>query len=274
MTSLIRLPLSVDHQKKKARSIELPFALYLHFITSDEFEAILPKELKAKAEKSKKTFLAQNQFFSEEYQAEYERSGYIRFLTGPDVHKFFAKILSLNYQAHQNLLQEQAGSFQEYFSDLKLFWNGKYHREIKGADFSHLRQALFCQACLRTQHKRMTEKQTLYDKLGDFAKQEIKAKELEVKRLKQELRQTQQETQHLQEKCEGVEQELAKVKEDNIVLVPSDPHYMLGLDPKSAQDVEARAKILLKTLHPDRSGSHETGYLFDMVVKARDMILK
>jgi len=63
---LIRLPLSTDHSKKKALSVHLPFSVYLYFVTSNEFEAILPEEIGEKCQKLKKTFLADNQFFSEE----------------------------------------------------------------------------------------------------------------------------------------------------------------------------------------------------------------
>ncbi|SCA57662.1 hypothetical protein MTBPR1_60175 [Candidatus Terasakiella magnetica] len=274
MPSLIRLPLSVDHQKKKALSIELPFAIYLHFITTGEFEEILPKELKKKAQGLKKAFFAENQFFSEDYQHEYERSGYIRFLTGPDVHKFLAKVLSLNYQTHKNILQENAGSFQEYFGELKLFWNQKFHRATQDLTQESIREALFCHACVQTQHARLSEKTKLFDKLDDFAKQEIKAKELEIKRLRQKYSELEDDLHELRVKNEKLREDLAKAHEANMVLVPSDPYYMLGLETGNDKAVEARSKILLKALHPDKSGSADTAYLFDMVLKARDMVSK
>lgn len=263
----IRLPLSIDHQKKKAVSLRLPFSLYLHFVTSEEFEAILPLDLQEKCRSLKRAFYAQNRFFSDEYRAEYERSPYIRFLTGPEVHKFFSKLLSLNYQAQKHVLSAPVGSFEEYFSDIGLFWNEKYKIEEADAIGQELRSTLFCRACIDAQYQRVTEKKNLQDKLDSFVKSELAAKDQKIRQLNRKLEEA-------QSKCRDLEDDLAREQVKNIVLVPSDPHYMLGLHPNQEDEVEKRAKILLKILHPDKSGSAESGFLFDMVLKARDMILK
>lgn len=263
----IRLPLSVDHHKKKAVSLHLPFSVYLYFVTTPTFERILPDALRTKGQGLKQRFLSENRFFSEEYQKEYERSGYIRFLTGPDVHKFFVKVLSLNYQAQKDVLRAPAGSFQEYFADLNLFWNAKYVDEATGSDPVLLREALFCQACLQAQYLRVVEQDDLREKLDDFAKQELAARDAKIKHLQAEVT-------RLRDQCDDLQAELGQEREKNIVLVPDDPHYMLGLHPDQSAAVEKRAKALLKVLHPDRSGSDETAYLFDMVLRARDTILK
>ncbi|MDV7340156.1 hypothetical protein RYZ26_11165 [Terasakiella sp. A23] len=271
---IIRLALSIDHQKKKAMSVHLPFPLYLHFVTSAVFEKILPEDLKEKYHKAKDKFLSENKFFSEEYEKEYVRSPYIRLICGPDIHKFFGKVLSLNYQTHQNLLKENAGSFAEFFADLDLFWNEKYRKTGGQLDERALREVAFCQACLQTQYQRMTEKQVLRDKLGDFAKQEIKDCEDEIKRLKQALSEAKNDRDVAQAELERLQAELHKTQEANLVLVPSDPHYMLGLKEGYPDEVEKRAKTLMKALHPDKTGSADTAYLFDLIVKSRDMILK
>lgn len=274
MRRAIRLLVSIDHQKKKATTITLPFFLYLHFVTSSEFEVILPAALQERCLKLKIDFLAENQFFSDEYANEYERAPYIRFLTGPDVHKFFAKVLSLNYQAHKHMLQEQAGSFSEFFSDLNLFWNSKYQVDVGAGDEESLREALFCQACIQTQYVRLSEKNTLREKLGDFAKNELAAKEAEIKKLKRQLTKAKNDVMDTKAESLTLEARLQEAEEKNMVLVPSDPHYMLGLQPGHREAVEARAKALMKALHPDKSGTSDTAYLFDMVLKARDMIIK
>jgi len=263
----IRLPLSVDHQKKKAMSVYLPFSLYLHFVTWDAFEAILPDGLREKAASLKESFSAQNRFFSEDYKKEYERSPYIRFLTGPDVHKFFAKILSLNYQTYQHILRAPVGSFQEYFAELNLFWNAKYTDELEVDAPEDLRTVLFCQACIQSQYQRVMDKKTLNERLDEFAKDQLREKDRQIKAQKREI-------QKLKMQYNDLKAELSQMKEKNVVLVPSDPHYMLGLHPDQSNKTAERAKILLKVLHPDRSGTNESGYLFDMIVKARDMILK
>ena len=270
----IRLPLSVDHKKKKSVSVTLPFFLYWHFVTSNEFEVILPDELQTRCMQLKLAFMAQNQFFSDEYTAEYERAPYIRFLTGPDIHKFFAKVLSVNYQSHLHILREKAGSFGEYFSDLTLFWNTKYQNELKDVNEKALREALFCQACIQTQYVRVNERKNLREKIDDFAKKELAAKDSEIKKLKRQLLKAKAKVEDTEIALADMEAKLMREEEKNIVLVPSDPHYMLGLQPNHNDAVDARAKALMKALHPDKSGSPETAYLFDMVVKARDMIVK
>ncbi len=273
MPKAIRLILSVDHQNKKTRALDLPFSLYLHFVTSTAFEEVMPEDMQTKCYTLKKQFFVENKFFSDEYKDDYIRNPYVRFLTGPDVHKSFAKILSLNYQTHKQILQLEAGSFLEYFSDFDLFWNEKYQVNLENGQEDDLRAALFCQACLNTHHGRVREKKNLRARLGEFAKNELAEKEAEIARLKRELVAKEQEIEKLSAKVSGLRDEIREVEEKNLVLVPSDPHYMLGLQPGS-QDVETRAKVLMKAIHPDRSGSQDTAYLFDMILKARDMIVK
>jgi DNA repair exonuclease SbcCD ATPase subunit len=137
-----------------------------------------------------------------------------------------------------------------------------------------LREALFCHACVQTQFQRVNERATLRDKIDDFAKQELAAKEVEIEKLKRELKKTKHKMAQAQSLQEDLQEKLLKAEQKNMVLVPSDPHYMLGLQPGQAALVESRAKMLMKVLHPDKSGSSETAYLFDMVLKARDMITK
>lgn len=271
---IIRLALSIDHQKKKAYALQLPFFIYLHFVTSEEFETILPDALRKKCLTAKKRFWAENQFFSEDYMADYKRSPYIRFLTGPDVHKFLAKVLSLNYQAHRHLLRENAGSFTEFFADLDLFWADKYRKTGAEIDEQALRDVLFCQACLQTQYHRINEKKNLRDKLDDFAKSELSAREKEVAQLKQEVAELRDSLKQTENQVQTLRQQLTQAQEEKIVLVPSDPHYMLGLASDETGRVEKRAKALLKALHPDKSGTSETAYLFDLIVKSRDLALK
>ncbi len=263
----IRLPLSIDHQKKKALSLQLPVSLYLHFVTSEAFEATLPQALQEKVRSAKRTFYEQNRFLSDEYRAEYERSAYVRLLSGPEVHKFFSKLLSLNYQAQKHVLNAPVGSFEEYFADLTLFWNDKYKSDEQEACLKDIRAGLFCRACIEAQYQRVMEKKNLHDKLDTFAKSELAARDQKIRQLSRQL-------EDMQEKYLNLEEELVQEQVKNIVLVPSDPHYMLGLHPSQGEEVEKRAKILLKILHPDKSGRTESGYLFDMVLKARDMILK
>lgn len=263
----IRLPLSIDHQKKKAMSLYLPFSLYLHFVSCDSFEAILPDGLREKAASLKEVFNDQNRFFSEDYKKEYERSPYIRFLTGPDVHKFFAKMLSLNYQTYQHILQAPVGSFQEYFADLNLFWNAKYTDDLVGENLEDLRTVLFCQACIQSQYQRVMDKKSLHERLDEFAKDQLREKDRQIKTQKREI-------QKMKMQYNDIKAELSQMQEKNVVLVPSDPHYMLGLHPDQSNRAPERAKVLLKVLHPDKSGTNESGYLFDMIVKARDMIIK
>lgn len=270
----IRFALSVDHLKKKTVSISLPYFLFLRLITSNEFEAILPDELKDRCSELKKTFFAENQFFSDEYADDYAKSPYIRFLTGRDVHAFLCKVMSLNYQSCQHLLKDEAGSFSEYFSELNMFWNQKFTEDGSKSNEVGLREALFCHACVQVQFGRVQERLTLPDKIDNFAKQELAAKEAEIVNLKSELRNVKGQIKKAEMEHVFLQEKLLSAEEKNIVLVPSDPHYMLGLQPGHVDGVEARAKALMKVLHPDKSGSTETAYLFDMVLKARDMIVK
>lgn len=271
---IIRLPLSIDHQKKKAISLHLPFFIYLHFVTSQEFETLLPDALAQRLKKAKAHFFHENRFFSDEYSDDYVRHPYIRLVCGPDVHKFLVKVLSLNYQSHRHLLREDAGSFTEFFADFDLFWNDNYRSKGDGLDETQLREVLFCQACLRTQYERINEKKTLRDKLDDFAKAELAAKDQEITRLKKKLGNLRDDLAEAQAKRDEALEELATAQRQNMVLVPSDPHYMLGLQPDEADKVEKRSRALLKALHPDRTGTPETAYLFDLIVKSRDMAMK
>ncbi len=271
---IIRLPLSIDHQKKKAISIYLPFFIYLHFVTSQEFETLLPDALAQRLKKAKAHFFQENRFFSDAYQDDYVRHPYIRLLCGPDVHKFLVKVLSLNYQTHRPLLNEEAGSFTEFFADFDLFWNDNFRSKGEGLDEGQLRDVLFCQACIRTQYERINEKKTLRDKLDDFAKAELAAKEDKIQRLEKKLQSLREELADMQGARDQAVEELAHAQRQNMVLVPSDPHYMLGLQPDEADKVEKRSRALLKALHPDRTGTPETAYLFDLIVKSRDMALK
>jgi|GEM_PF-1825111 len=270
----IRFALSVDHLKKKTVSISLPYFLFLRLITSDEFEAILPDGLKERCSELKKSFFANNQFFSDEYADDYAKSPYIRFLTGRDVHGFLCKVMSLNYQACQHLLKDEAGSFSEYFSDLNMFWNQKFIEGGTDSNEARLREALFCHACVQVQFARVQERLTLPDKIDEFAKQELAAKEAEIVKLKRKLAKAKSQLKKAEEDQTSLQEKLLDAEKKNIVLVPSDPHYMLGLQPGHEDEVIARAKALMKVLHPDKSGSTETAYLFDMVLKARDMIVK
>ncbi|NVK17630.1 MAG: hypothetical protein HWE30_02915 [Methylocystaceae bacterium] len=271
---IIRLLLSIDHQKKKTYGLNLPFFIYLHFVTSKEFETVLPEGLQEKCLTAKKHFYQENKFFSEEYMVDYKRSPYIRFLTGPDVHKFFAKLLSLNYQPHRHLLRENAGSFTEFFADLDLFWADKYRKKGDGIDEQTLRDVLFCQACLQTHYQRIFDKKNLRDKLDDFAKSELIAREEEIAVLRQEMADLKRHLKRKEHHCKTLQQQLDQAQEEKIVLVPGDPHHMLGLASDEKGRVEKRAKALLKALHPDKSGTSETAYLFDLIVKSRDLALK
>ncbi len=271
---IIRLPLSIDHQKKKALTIELSFSLYLQFVTSAEFEAILAPALQEKCLKAKKAFLAENKFFSEDYWDEYKRTPYIRFLSGPEIHKFLVKVLSVNYQSHKDLLSVEAGSMAEFFSALDIFWNDKYFIDSAEGETQQWRDGLFCYACIQDHYNRVQEKKTLRARLGSFAKKELSEKDKEIARLKKQIKDMKKDLQDQQMRLEEVQDRLALEQEKNIVLVPSDPHYMLGLTPEQSSKVEERAKVLMKVLHPDKSGNAETAYLFDMILKARDMIIK
>ncbi len=275
MSQIIRLPLSVDHQKKKASSVHLPFALYLGLVSSVEFEEVLPQELHLKCRKLKEAFFAQNTFFSAEYDRDYERSGYVRFLTGPDVHKFLCKLLSLNYQTHKDVLQAPAGSFQEYFADLSLFWNEKYVEEKATEKLNGIREAVFCFSCVKSQYTRAMEKQNLMAKLDDFARQELAERDRKVEELQRQNQQLETRLQKAEAERAALHEKIQDVQEAKLVLVPGDPHHMLGLETGCMNSkVEKQAKKLLKALHPDKSGMAETAYLFDMVIKARDMVLK
>lgn len=270
---MIRLPLSVDHQKKRAIAIQLPYGLYLQFVSSPSFQAILPESLREKAVQLKKTFFKQNSFFSEDYRAEYEKSPYIRFITGADLHKFFVKLLSLNYQQHKETLSVRPGSFEEFFADYHLFWNAKYKSD-QVFDEDLIRQALFCAQCIETQYARFMEHQKLSQMLGDYAKSEIAARDEEIKRLKNNLSEMEGEAERLEQKNAELQARLDREIEKKMVLVPSDPFYMLGLEPGNKQALDARSKVLLKALHPDKTGTDQTGYLFDLILKARDMASK
>jgi len=268
----IRFDLVLDHVKKK--TVSIPYFLFIRIVSSDEFETILPQDLKERCSSLKKLFFKNNQFFSDEYSDEYAKNPYIRFLTGRDIHTFLCKVMSLNYQACQHFLKDEAGSFSEYFSDLNLFWNKKQTEEIKQIDETLLRDVLFCHACVHIQFSRVNERLTLRDKIDVFAKQELALKEAEIKKLKHDLSKSKKQIKALRSKQIDLEENLVQAEEKNIVLVPSDPYYMLGLQPGHDGGVDGRAKTLMKILHPDKSGSVETAYLFDMVLKARDMIIK
>jgi len=107
-----------------------------------------------------------------------------------------------------------------------------------------------------------------------MGKDELAAKDAEIKKLKRRLHQSKVEIEDLKSETILLETKVQNAEEKNIVLVPSDPHYMLGLQAGHSNRAEEKAKNLMKILHPDRSGSNETAYLFDMILKARNQILK
>lgn len=272
MKRAIRLVVSVDHHKKKTISIDLAYGLYLQFVTSAQFVAILPEDLQQKYHILQRNFEAENKFYSDEYRKDYERHPFIRLLNGPDVHKFFAKVLSLNYQRYKDLLHIPAGSFLEYFVDFDLFWNERFVSNIKAGDDEQTRATLFCQACVFGQFERVNEKMNLKSKLNRFAKQELAARDEEISRLNQELNDVCSEKEKLVGEIQELEARLRHVEEANMVFVPGDPYHMLGLRSGDEKAVDDRAKTLMKALHPDKSGSNETAYLFDLVLKSRELI--
>lgn len=270
----LRLPFSVDHQRKKTKVVVLPFEIYLMLVTSVEFEALLPDEQKMRLIKAKAAFERDNKFLSSVYHEDYLKHPYVRMLTGPDVQKFFCKLLSLNYQECKNLLQLEAGSFEEYFADLDLFWNEKFIEPGEGEAVDRMRVVLFCQACIKAQYQRRQDKDILRAKLDDFARREIEALESVVLQQKVQQNEMQQEIDRLATRVEELERDLLQEQERKLVLVPKDPFHMLGLEQGNDSAVEARAKVLMKALHPDRTGTNDTAYLFDMILRARDMITK
>jgi hypothetical protein len=271
MPQLIALPFSIDHQRKKTKTVHLPFSLYLHFILSDEFAAILPNQLKDRFDKARASFEKEHAFLNSEDMVLYEKTPFIRFICGPDLHKFFTKLLSLNYQDHKALLETPAGSIEEFFSDLTLFWNEKYsHHQTQ--DDAAMRDCLFCAACIQSHHQRISLRDQLKDKLDQFAKDEIKALEEAKKMAKEEVLRLKEHITILQDQLREKETALKEEQQKQIVLVPNDPYHMLGLVTGHKEQVEQRSKSLLKALHPDHSRTGDTAFLFDMVIKARDMI--
>lgn len=270
----IRFVLSIDHLKKKTLSIDLPYFLFIRIVTSSEFIAVLPEALEKRCRLLKASFFAKHQFFSDDYANEYADDPYIRFLTGRDIHSFLCKVMSLNYQKLKHHLKDEAGSFREYFSDLDMFWNEKFTQHALAKNETALREALFVQACVQEHYLRVTERQSLREKLGAFAKKELATKEDEIQNLKRELVQERAKIESSLIEQERLHGKLEEAKQQNLVLVPSDPYYMLGLLPEQKDQVDARAKVLLKSLHPDKTQSPDTAYLFDVILKSRDQILK
>ena len=126
MRTTIRLPFSTDHQKKKLRLIEIPYSFYLQLVCSSRFEHILAKPLKETYQRLKYDFLERNQFLSDDYLEDYQSEKFIHFINHADIHKFFCRLLSLNYQEKRHLLDLPVGSIAEYFASHDFFGNDKY----------------------------------------------------------------------------------------------------------------------------------------------------
>ena len=139
-------------------------------MTSVEFEAILAPALQEKCLKAKKAFLAENKFFSDDYWDEYKSTPYIRFLSGPEVHKFLVKVLSVNYQSHKDLLSVEAGSMAEFFSALDIFWNDKYFIDSAESETRRWRDGLFCYACIQDHYHRVQENKDAACAFGQLCK--------------------------------------------------------------------------------------------------------
>jgi len=265
----IRLPLSVDHARKKMRVVQVPYDLYLQTVDQTWFQALLPQDIRAVVQAAKKNFERDNQFLSTDYQADYERAPYVRLLMGPQVHKAVVKMLSVNYQAHKDWLDRPAGSFADYFGTLDLFWKPDAlvpHMSAHTQDRS--REVVFFLLTLKDQSARITERATLLEKADAAARDEIA-------RLRQTLDATERRQTDLDAEVTDLKDALQKAETARMILVPSDPIHMLGLpEDSNADTIQTRAKSLLKSLHPDKSGTPDTAFLFDLIVKARDNALK
>lgn len=271
MAYCIRLRISIDHSRKKMREVMVPYPLYLQAVTSSWFQKILPADLGAKVMHARTAFEKTHRFFSDDYRQDYERSSYVRLMVGPQVHKFVIKVLSLNYQDHKDLFDVPVGSFAEYFGGVSFFWD-KQFLQFQDAE-TKTRDVLFFWSSLKNHAARLTEREELLARIDDVAKAELAAQQDAIDRLNTALEHVQAEKRELANKLSDLEGELDKAQQDNLVLVPSDPVYMLGLAPSASKsDIQARATSLLKALHPDKSGTHDTAHLFDMVMKARSQI--
>ena len=121
---------------------------------------------------------------------------------------------------------------------------------------------------------RHTEKEKLFEKLDRFAKDEIQKRDRQIKSINEQSARQKKKIDTLEEEVLHLQNLLLEEQENKIVLVPSDPLYMLGLTQGQEDKAQSRAKSLLKSLHPDRTQNKDTAFLFDMILKSRDMILK
>lgn len=268
MAYCIRLRISTDHSRKKMREVKVPYPLYLQAVTSSWFQRILPADLAAKVRPARGVFEKTHRFFSDDYHQEYERSSYVRLMVGPQVHKFVIKVLSLNYQDHKELLDVPVGSFAEYFGDLSFFWDEAVLQSCEKEGIAH--DVLFFWTTLTAHAARMTAQEDLLTRVEGAAKTKLAAQKNKISTLQKTVEGLEAEKSDFESKLAQLEKDLEKAQQDNVVLVPSDPIYMLGLTPNaSLKERQARVTSLLKVLHPDKSGTHDTAHLFDMVMKAR-----
>lgn len=274
MAQAVRIVFSTDHSRKKTRSVDIPFGLYLDFVTSAQFETILPKTLKPSFAKAKAAFKKDNPFLNWSEADQYAQSPYVRMVTSEAVHKFLAKVLSLHYQSQKHLLDQEVGSLSEFLNEEPTFWNETYLKRTRLDDLGALQGSIFCWGCLKAQYDSLREKEILKSRLPDFAKAEIKAKDEEIKKLQSRLKSMEQELESREGEIAALQADLDQANQQNIVIVPGDPYHMLGLPEGVRGQVGERSKSLMKALHPDKTGTNETAYLFDMVKKARDMIVK
>lgn len=271
MTADIVFPFKTPDEKGRQTAVKLPYFLYLQLVQSREFEQILPGKMRDQLLKAKEVFFAKNGFLSEDNLSDYRGSPYVNFLLGRPLHAFLGHLFAQGYQDHHYLLSVKAGSFSEFFADLQWFWSKKYVQQAEQISEGSLRDVVFIFSVIYSRHAEVTRTQILEAEVKAYAKDILAQKDQQIADLKTQVRQLEKDNADQQQALDAYRQR----DEDRVVVIPGDPHHMLGLSERASVDkVTQTSKALLKILHPDRSGDDVSGYLFDMVVKARDQILK